>query len=228
MAATVKRDLRSKLWGRIAAGDAEGAERASDDDADKPTAPARVSGAREGEGSVAVLATDGLDDVDDYGWACDETIRWRSRLPSDPPFSGATIRYRIDYELSGILLKDGDQYRLDHDFVFPDRTGVISQFELRLTFDPAWQPQSAVRPVYTAGPLAPGAGYPWRDEPLRPERLAALWEGRTCEPAVVAAVTGTAAVAIRLMGRAAGEAEAQALAEVMWRSRDATLPVVSA
>src|SRR5690606_40644284 len=41
MAATVKRDLRSKLWGRIAAGDAEGAERASDDDADKPTAPAR-------------------------------------------------------------------------------------------------------------------------------------------------------------------------------------------
>ncbi len=66
MAATVKRDLRSKLWDRIAAGDAEGAERASDDDADKPTAPARVSGAREGEGSVAVLATDGLDDIDDY------------------------------------------------------------------------------------------------------------------------------------------------------------------
>ena len=41
-------------------------------------------------------------------------------------------------------------------------------------------------------------------------------------------MTGTAAVAIRLMGRAAGEAEAQALAEVMWRSRDATLPIVSA
>ena len=115
---------------------------------------------REGPGGWARLTQDSsLDDVDDYGWAGDETIRWRSRLPSDPPFSGATIRYRIDYELSGILLKDGDQYRLDHDFVFPDRAGAISQFELRLTFDPAWQPLSAVRPVYTAGPLAPGAGF---------------------------------------------------------------------
>lgn len=76
--------------------------------------------------------------------------------------------------------------------------------------------------------LTPGAGYPWRDEPLRPGRLADLWLRRIDEPAVVAAVTGTAAVTIRLMGRAGGEAEAQALAEAMWRSRDATLPAVSA
>src|SRR5690606_1003501 len=65
MAATVKRDLRSKLWGRIAAGDAEGAERASDDDAAKPTAPAAVSAAREGQGPAAAVASDGLDDIDD-------------------------------------------------------------------------------------------------------------------------------------------------------------------
>lgn len=67
--------------------------------------------------------------------------------------------------------------------------------------------------------LAPGAGYPWRDEPLQPERLAALWRGELREPALDAVVTGTAAIAIRLMGRAREPAEAQALAEAMWRER---------
>jgi hypothetical protein len=111
------------------------------------------------QGLVPLSQDSSLDDVDDYWWDGDETLRWRSRLPADPPFSGTTIRYRIDYELSGILLKDGDRYRLDHDFVFPDRAGAINQFELHLTFDPAWQPQSSVRPVYTAGRLAEGSGF---------------------------------------------------------------------
>lgn len=68
--------------------------------------------------------------------------------------------------------------------------------------------------------LTPGAGYPWRDEPLDPSRLARLWQGRIAEPAIEAAVTGTTAVALRLLGRAREPAEAQALAEVMWRLRD--------
>jgi anthranilate phosphoribosyltransferase len=67
--------------------------------------------------------------------------------------------------------------------------------------------------------LAPGAGYPWRTEPLRPERLTALWRGHAQEPAVEAAVTGTAAIAIRVLGRARDPMEAQALADVMWRER---------
>ena len=50
------------------------------------------------------------------------------------------IRYEIRYVLSGILLKEDDQYRLDHDFAFPDRAGPIERFALRLTLDPAWQP----------------------------------------------------------------------------------------
>ncbi|HUU36332.1 MAG TPA: DUF2207 domain-containing protein [Vicinamibacterales bacterium] len=100
-----------------------------------------------------------LDDVDDYAWANDNTVRWRSRRPSDPPFAGTAMRYRLAYDLAGILLKDGDEYRLDHDFAFPDRNGAIAQFELHLTLDPVWQPHAELRPVYTAGPLQGGDSF---------------------------------------------------------------------
>ena len=66
IAVTVKQHLRGRLWDRIANGDAEGAELASEPAPDRPSAPARISRDREGEGSVAVLATDGLDDLDEY------------------------------------------------------------------------------------------------------------------------------------------------------------------
>jgi uncharacterized membrane protein YgcG len=36
-------------------------------------------------------------------------------------------------------VKTGDQYRLDHDFAFPNREGAINRFSLDLTFDPAWK-----------------------------------------------------------------------------------------
>ena len=65
VAVAVKQDLRGQLWDRIANGDAEGAE-VDDSEADRPVDPARISGSSEREGSVAVLATDGLDDLDDY------------------------------------------------------------------------------------------------------------------------------------------------------------------
>ncbi|GGF42781.1 glutathione/cysteine ABC transporter permease/ATPase [Microbacterium sorbitolivorans] len=65
VAIAVKQDLRGQLWDRIVGGDAEGAEGA-DSDADRPVDPARISEGSEREGSVAVLATDGLDDLDDY------------------------------------------------------------------------------------------------------------------------------------------------------------------
>lgn len=67
--------------------------------------------------------------------------------------------------------------------------------------------------------LTPGAAYPWRDEPLEPARLAAVWRGELEEPALAACVTGTAAVALRTLSRQ-GPEEAQTLAEAMWRGRD--------
>src|SRR5262249_28557056 len=100
-----------------------------------------------------------LDNVDDYAWATSKTVRWRSRRRSDPPFNHTTLRYELRYELSGILQKDGDTYLLDHDFAFPDRAGTISRFELRLTFDPLWQPGEPVRDVYTASGLPPNRSF---------------------------------------------------------------------
>jgi len=54
--------------------------------------------------------------VDDYAWTDARTLRWRSRLSTDPPFAGTAITYALEYQLSGILVKDGDRYVLDHDF----------------------------------------------------------------------------------------------------------------
>jgi hypothetical protein len=107
-----------------------------------------------------------LDQVDEFSWTGKHVLRWRSRLPSEPPFSNTTIEYQLRYVLSGILLKDGDEYRLDHDFAFPDRDGPIDRFALRLTFDPVWTPLSRVPAAYTAGPLAPGRSFVL-DLPLR-------------------------------------------------------------
>ena len=100
-----------------------------------------------------------LNDVDDYSMTDAHTLRWRSRMPDDPPFSATPMRYRIRYVLSGILLKEDETYRLDHDFAFPDREGPITRFELALTLDPAWRPEEPVRRLYTAGPLPPGDSF---------------------------------------------------------------------
>ena len=110
-------------------------------------------------GPKALAEDSSLDDIDEYGWTDGQTLRWRSRLPSDPPFSATPLRYELRYSLSGVVLKDGDTYRIDHDFAFPERDGPIERFELHLTLDAAWQPLSGVRPVYTAGPLSPGTSF---------------------------------------------------------------------
>ena len=97
-----------------------------------------------------------LSNVDDYAWTGKRTLRWRSRLPSAPLFANTAITYVLRYQLSRILQKSGDRYLLDHDFAFPDRPGPIAAFALRLALDPAWQPQSEIRPAYTAVGLSPG------------------------------------------------------------------------
>lgn len=83
-----------------------------------------------------------LDLVDRWAWTDGTTLRWRSRLPSDPPFENEQIVYRLGYRLTGVLIPQGDGvYLLDHDFVFTDRDGVIRRFTLDLTIE---QPFEAV------------------------------------------------------------------------------------
>jgi anthranilate phosphoribosyltransferase len=61
--------------------------------------------------------------------------------------------------------------------------------------------------------------YRWREEPLDPARVAALWRGELNLPAPEAAITGTVALALALLGRARDMDDAQARAEAMWRAR---------
>lgn len=67
--------------------------------------------------------------------------------------------------------------------------------------------------------LAEGESHPWRKEPLEPERLVALWRGEWQAPGPVAAVVGTAAMALKLLGRAAGIEEAEDQARRLWQER---------
>ena len=64
--------------------------------------------------------------MDAWNWSGPYVLRWRSRLPSDPPFDHTELVYEIAYKLSGILVKQGGaSYTLDNDFAFPDRDWPI-------------------------------------------------------------------------------------------------------
>ena len=62
--------------------------------------------ARQGDSGWLELRQDAdLDSLDDYAFTDRYTLRWRSRMPSDPLFTRHVIRYRLRYRLSGILQK---------------------------------------------------------------------------------------------------------------------------
>jgi anthranilate phosphoribosyltransferase len=67
--------------------------------------------------------------------------------------------------------------------------------------------------------LSGGESHPWRKEPLEPERLAALWRGEWQATGPIAAVVGTTAIALRLLGRAAGIEDAEDQARRLWQER---------
>jgi hypothetical protein len=69
-----------------------------------------------------------LSRVDDYAWADSTTLRWRSRLPSDPPFQDSERIYVLDYTLENVLVPTEEGFLLDHDFAFPERPGPILSF----------------------------------------------------------------------------------------------------
>ncbi len=64
-----------------------------------------------------------------------------------------------------------------------------------------------------------GEPHPWRRDPLEPELLAGLWRGEWEAPGPIAAVVGTAAMALKLLGRAASVEEAEDQARRLWQER---------
>lgn len=99
----------------------------------------RLEGVDRIDGAQIVPLTRGdLGALDHYDLLDGSTLRWRSRLPGDPPFENKALTYRIRYTLGGVLRGTDNQYRLAHDFAFPDRQGVIERFTLHFTLDPRW------------------------------------------------------------------------------------------
>ncbi len=72
-------------------------------------------------------------------------------------------------------------------------------------------------------PPMEGIARPPFEETMDLARLMALWQGRTKDDYAEAVVVGTAAIALRLMGRAESPAGAEALARKMWTARPAEI-----
>jgi len=125
--------------GMVFTGDWNGGERKFRLEVDQDLTLLRLSRIDPEAGEARVLTEGGIDQVDHYEWGKGHTLRWRSRLPSDPPFEGTVIPYVIEYTLSGVLRKIRGSYRLSHDFAFSDRSGPIERFSLDLVLDPAWK-----------------------------------------------------------------------------------------
>ncbi len=90
------------------------------------------------DGAETALSKGNLARVDHYDWTNNQTLRWRSRLPADPPFSNEAITYVLVYTLANILEQRDGGFVLDHDFAFPQRSGIIERFQLALELDPGW------------------------------------------------------------------------------------------
>lgn len=132
---------------------------------------------RVGADGVARPMTQGnLSQVDRYDFTDERTLRWRAKLPSDPPFDNDTITYVLSYTLTNTLQPGADGYLLDHDFVFANRSGVIDHFSATLTIDPPWVVAGAFTGEVRAERLPPGEGYVWQ-VPLE-------WTGDTSPAAV--------------------------------------------
>jgi hypothetical protein len=89
-------------------------------------------------GQPRMLVAGSLDQIDEFSLINGTTLRWRSRLPSDPPFENTELVYEIGYSLSGVLLRRGDAYLLDHNFGLPEADWPIGSLSIDLELDPVW------------------------------------------------------------------------------------------
>jgi uncharacterized membrane protein YgcG len=145
-------------------------------------------------GREVPLVVGDVDRVDHYARE-GASVRWRSRLPSDPPFVMQRLTYVLDYTLSYILTSEEDGvFRLSHDFAFPDRDGLIERVHVDLELDQAWQPLDDWPATLSRESLLPGESL-ILDARLRHTGAVApagVWlpASRAARVAIMAAVTG--------------------------------------
>jgi uncharacterized membrane protein YgcG len=113
-------------------------------------------------GDIRAMEEGDLSLVHHYDFTDRGTLRWRSRMPDDAPFSTDTLTYILEYAISGVLQETEDGYLLAHDFAFPNRDGVIERFAVNLSLDTSWQPAPGFNGREEATNLQPGRGYVMR------------------------------------------------------------------
>lgn len=109
-------------------------------------------------GTVREFRRGDLEDLGEFRWFDGHLLRWRARLPGDPPFRNEVRIYEIEYVIAGVLQRRDDRFLIDHDFAFPDRTGVIERLHGELTFDPAWRVLDTNAASFDVESLPPGQG----------------------------------------------------------------------
>jgi len=108
--------------------------------------------------TIRELSRGDLDRIGEFRWFDGHVLRWRARMPDDPPFQDALKIYELDYVIAGVLQREGERYFLGHDFAFPDRSGIIEHLHGELTFDPSWRPLSTIEASFDVDSLLPGQG----------------------------------------------------------------------
>jgi anthranilate phosphoribosyltransferase len=59
-----------------------------------------------------------------------------------------------------------------------------------------------------------------KPDQLEPQQLALIWQGKTEDEFAIASILGTAAIALKLLGKADTQEQAHQLATEYWTSRD--------
>jgi uncharacterized membrane protein YgcG len=162
-----------------------------------------------------------LDQVDHYEWTSSDTVRWRSRLDSDPPFEQAEIAYVIAYSVSKILSEENGIYLLNHDFSLPAAEWPIERLHVDLNLDPSWQPLDPVPSHMTRSDLLPGTSAVVKAR-LRHTGAAAVETGVKVPPAPLrrglfaAAFLAMAVLYVRFRGTEGRRGRFEPLPETRW------------
>lgn len=117
--------------------------------------------------------------------------------------------YRSVHQEAALLLKQphlavlkGEGGEIEKD---PDMECLVQSVHHNELIDESWPPLFSLRHV--------------KETTMEPSHLAAVWRGQSSDEFGEGAVTGTAAVALRLMGKANSVDEAQQMAQAMWNNR---------
>jgi uncharacterized membrane protein YgcG len=109
------------------------------------------------DAAVHPLVQGNLDSVDHYDFTDATTLRWRSRLSSEPQFVEKELVYVLEYTLEHVVLTDVEgRSVLRYDLAFADRPGPILAFRAKLEFDPAWKPHAPVPAIIERTNVEPG------------------------------------------------------------------------